>query len=211
MLSRSGIIAGLFTLSLAAAATAQTTQPAPSNWNDTVQALSHALIVEEPGTAAVSSVIPDDIPIHELDGNTIETRYRLKLRSEGLSILSLRVYSRTAATFATDLAADITAADQAPIDLRRQFVPKDAPETKRCNSVAQQWIDSVLDPSPDDLIAVVVLWEPPPPVSATMLLASLPTAEPKQPFFILIKGKQDAQGQLQITQISFGDARQALK
>jgi hypothetical protein len=100
--------------------------------------------------------------------------------------------------FAADLAADVRASNSMPDDLRRQFIPKDDAATKRANMTSQQWVGALLHPENDQFVGVIVL------------CVSAPTSEAKPPVFVLIKGKKIEDDQFRITQLVFGDARQAL-
>jgi hypothetical protein len=59
-------------------------------------------------------------------------------------------------------------------------------------------------------VGLIVFWEPQPLV-ASILPEIVPPTAPGQPLFILFKGQRTADdGRYQLTQIIYGDARQAL-
>jgi hypothetical protein len=188
---------------------AQTTQPAPQAWGDSVQSLAQALPAES-GAGAVSSIIPDEAQVRELGGSQNETRYRLQQRADGMKVISARAYVGVVETEASDLATDFKGLDNLPAALKRQYIPRDDAETKKANAVARAWINSVLNPAPGDLVAVIVLWEPSQSLTGNLLAPDAPP-EVKEPLFVLIKARQSENGDVKVTQVAFGDARQALK
>lgn len=187
---------------------AQTTQPAPDLWSQTAQAVAGGMIHSD-ADAILTSLLPGDAKLREFGATRTEPRRRLIERAAGSQIVATRVYSWSANTVATDLAADVKVCEFIPPSMRAPFIPRDDAEAKKANAIAQQWIASVIDPAPGDLVAVIMLWEP--PVSATSLLISSEPPEPKQPLFVFIKGKQATDGSVQISLVAFGDAKQALK
>lgn len=203
-----GFILSVLTLLSATRAAAQTTQPAPDMWTQTVQAVAGGLTGESAETI-LSGVLPSDIKMREFGGTRQETPQRLVQRAEGMQVVSARVYIWSAPTIASDIAADVKACEFIPPSLRIPFIPQNEADAKKANAVAQQWAASVIDPVAGDLFAVIMLWEP--PVSATTVVLGSTPPEPRQPLFVFIKGKQNAEGVVQITAVSFGDAKQAVK
>ncbi|HVT88055.1 MAG TPA: hypothetical protein VHD56_04315 [Tepidisphaeraceae bacterium] len=190
---------------------AQTTQPAPAAWGQLISNLSQS-IIDESGAVQTAAMVGDDVIVRGLDGNQNHTRYHLLQRTQGLTIISSRVYTWPAETIATDLGADFKAFDNFPATLRKQFCTREEKDQRdRANSIARQWLAASLDPSANDLIAVLVLWEAPAPVTSNLLLGNNAAPEIKQPLFVLIKGKQKGESDAAISQIVFGDALQALK
>jgi len=54
------------------------------------------------------------------------------------------------------------------------------------------------------------MWEPPPPINTTSLILGAAPQEPAQPFFVLVKGMKSDDGQFHVTQVAYGDVKQAL-
>jgi hypothetical protein len=204
------IIAAMVVAFRAGGAPAQTTQPAPAAWGLTIINLAQALTAES-GAAQTSAILGDDAVVRQFGGTQNRDRYFLLDRTEKLTVISARAYTWPAETLAADLAADCKASENLPLTLRRRYMPRDEAEMKRANTVARQWMVSSLDPSGSDLVAMIVLWEAPPPVTNSLMLGTAPVTEFKHPLFILIKGRQNVNGDIQISQILFGDASQALK
>jgi hypothetical protein len=205
-------------------ARAQTTQPAEQpadadlpaasttfTWNETVQSLATLLTAADADAAAVSSLIPDRSPITRFGSTEMEARVHLRNQTEGLMIVSARGYSWPAAQIATDLAEDVSKCEAMSDRLREQYMPPDDAGGRRANTVAQQWIQSVLDPAPGQMVALIMLWDPPPSPTASLLLGNPTPPEVRQPLLILLKGEKGDDGQHRIVKVAFGDARQALK
>lgn len=192
-------------------AQAPATQPAPPEWGQIVGIVARGLAGNADVASTVQALIPDEVPIRRFGSTELLNREKMQQHTEGLSVVSSRAYVWAAETIATDLAADMKASDAFPDTLRQHFVPRDASDVKRANSIAQLWVNSILRPAPGQLVAVVILCEPPPPVTTTsLLLGTNGLSEVKQPIFVMIKGMRTDNGDYHITQIAFGDAQQAL-
>lgn len=189
---------------------AQTTRPAPENWGANIQTLAKAM-GDESGAADAAMLISDDAQIREFGSNQNDTRYRLLQRTGGLSVISARVYSGAIETAASDLGEDLKACDAMPANMKKQFTPRDEIEAKKANAVAKQWIGGLLNPAAGELVAVIVLWQPPVVINTANVLLGTPDQELKEPLFVIIRGKQLPNGDMKIAQIAFGDARQAMK
>jgi hypothetical protein len=127
-----------------------------------------------------------------------------------VTLISARAYAWPSETIATDLGADISACELMPQAMRRQYAPRDDADARRSNQIAKQWIGSVLQPTSDSFIAVLVLWEPPPIVSQTFMIGSAPTTEPNPPVIVLLRGEKDESGNVRITRIAYGNVKEAL-
>lgn len=203
--------ASMLALAPKALSESSTTQPAPAEWGDILNTIARGLTGGPDYASALDSFVPNEVPIRNFGSPESTTRTKIKQQTEGLTILASRVYAWPADTIATDLASDFRACENFPETLRRQFSPRDDSDVKRTNTIAQLWVNRVLNPGPGQLVGILVLWEPPPPVTtASLLLGTTGLSETKQPYFVLIKGMKTSDGQYHITQIVCGDANQAL-
>jgi hypothetical protein len=143
--------------------------------------------------------------------NDPESRYSLRQQTGGLTVVSARSYSWPMETFASDLTTDLHNCEAMSDAVRQNYTPRDGTETKRANTVAQQWAGALLHPTDGEFVAVIFLWQAPPPLATSLLLnsAAVPVEE-KPPVFILVKGTKIEDDQVRITQLVFGDAKQAL-
>jgi hypothetical protein len=200
-------IIGFICVLFVARGSGQTTQPAaPSPWTDLVNKVG-TLLIEEPASGSLTELIPDDVPIRQFNSTEIESRYRLQQKTGGMIVVATRGYSWPSVTLASDLSTDLQNCEALPEPIRKQFTPRDDAGMVRANSVAQQWISGVLQPTTGQCVAILVLWEHPPAAGSVVLSGP---SENKQPLMILIKGQKIDEDQFRITQISYGDVRQAL-
>jgi hypothetical protein len=197
-------------LGFASKAWSQTTQPAPDDWGQIVNVVARGLVGESDAQSSLSAVVTDDVPIRRFGSTDSDSISRLQQTMDGLAVLAARAYVWSAESVASDVTADFRAYAGLPESIRRQFIPRDDSDLKRCNAIAQQWINAILRPNSGELVGVIVLWEPPPPVTTTSLLLGARPPEIKQPYFVLLKGFRGDDGQVRVTQIVYGDARQAL-
>jgi hypothetical protein len=203
-------IIGFICMLLVARGSGQTTQPSTQSpqtpWNDYVNRIA-TVLVENPGSASLSQLIADDVSVRQFGSAEVESRYRLQQKTTGMVAIATRAYAWPIATLASDLAGDLRDCDALPEPVRKQFIPRDDADTTRANSVAQQWISGVLQPAAGDYVGVIVFWEKPPPTGSLVLSSN---SENKQPVFVLVKGQKTDDDQFRITQVAYGDARQAL-
>jgi hypothetical protein len=196
-----------------AAPSAPTTEPAmdAANWEEAVGSLVKVLTDDTEDAATLSALLPDSAVIQRFGANEADSRYKLHQKTAGLTTVSAHAYGWPADKIAEDLASSVKAFANMPDELRRQFVPRDDAETKKFNAVAHQWVAGSLRPVPGQLVAVILLWEPPPSIMTNLLMNSAATpSDLKQPLFVLVKGQKSDDGQFQVTQVCYGDSRQAL-
>jgi hypothetical protein len=205
------ILGVVILLAFASRALAQTTRSVPDEWGQIVNVVARGLAGETDAQSSLSEVLTGEVPIHRFGSTDPDTVSHMQQTTDGLTVLSARAYVWSAESVASDVTSDLRARAGLPESIRRQFIPRDDSDLKHCNEVAQQWISAVLRPSAGELVGVIVLWEPPPPVTTTSLLLGATAPEIKQPYFVLVKGLRGDDGQFRVTQIAYGDARQALK
>lgn len=204
-----GLMLGL--LLTGPAAVAQSAD-APAGWPDQLALLARALVSDSDDPAAdderLASLLSADLIVRQMGSSGYESAARLRQLTVGLMPIAARAYTWPATTVATDLAQDLGRCDSLPQAIRGQFCPRDDAQARRFNHVASQWMASVLQPQPGQLVGVIVLWEPLPPITTTLLLGTTP--EPKQPLFVMVKAVADDDGTVRITHLVYGDVRQAL-
>ncbi len=204
------ILTVVILLAFASRAWSQTTQPVPDEWGQLVNVLARGLVGESDAQSSLNAVVTDDVSVRRFGSSDADSASRMQQMTDGLAVLAARAYVWSAESVASDVTADFRAYAGLPESIRRQFIPRDDSDLKHCNAVAQLWINAVLHPISGDLVGVIVLWEPPPPVTTTSLLLGAAPPEIKQPYFVLVKGSRGDDGQIRVTQIVYGDARQAL-
>jgi hypothetical protein len=203
------LLLGVLVLSapLCAPTRGQATQPVSASWIETAAALVDALIDPSADASAVGRLIPDSAIIQRFGSREQESPFRLQQQVQGMSLIAVRGYTWPAPTIASDMASDIKQAQSLPPVVQKLFEIKDDADGRRANTTAAQWVSGVLGPNTGELVAVAVLW-PPQPAVASSDDAAVPDA--REPFFVLIKGHA-VEGSFRIAQITYGDARSALK
>ena len=202
-------VTGLTVAQQKPATAAPATQPAPDEWGQMIGLVARGLSGDADAALALQSIIPDGVPIRHFGVSELESRTKMKEQTDGLKSLVECAYVWPIETAASDLAADFRDRESLPDAVRRQFLARDE-DLKRANAVAQQWIGNMLRPAPGQYLGLIVLWEPPAPVNTTSLILVRGAEEPSQPVFVLIKGMKSEDGQFHVTQVVYGDARQAL-
>jgi len=189
------IICGLvLSLVLSSGASAQTTQPVPSEWEGAVHQLAE-LLVGADADALTTSLTPPPV-IRSFHSDTLQSPQRLYTLTRGSAHVSARAYLQIPATLATDLSADFSAAETVPESARTAMAPPDDAAAKRANETAAQWLAHVLQPAKDQVTAAIVLW--PDPRRASL------SGPVRRATFVLVKG-QLIDGRYVICQISVGD------
>lgn len=190
-----GIIISLMGF-FAVSSAAQTTRPANATWESAVEQFTRDILDGE-----LVRVRAD------LDGQTIIRQFGapetcdavlLMDRVRQASLLGQHAYDGPPATLASDIAADFRSAGNVPDDFRQYMNPQDTQQMQQANQIAGQWINDMLQATPQDPIGVVVCWQggtPDPELGATR----------PQPLFVLVKGRQVTPGDYRITQIVFGN------
>lgn len=193
----------------------QTTQPsggpALAKWQQTVAGIADALTSEARNTAPIATVISDGVAIQKFGSRELDSSYRLQQQTIGMTIVSAHAYTWPVPNIASNMANDVRDCECLPGAIQKQFIPRDDADARRANTTAAQWVQGVLQPGTSDLIAVLVLWEPQ-PLATNPLFGDKQPEELHQPMFVLIKAQRipDSDDDFRITQISYGDVREAL-
>ena len=199
-------------LLLAGPAAVAESADAPAGWSDQVALLARTLVSDSDDPSAdaerLARLLSPDLTVRQMGSIGNESAARLRQLTVGLMPIATRAYTWPATTIASDLAQDLGKCDSLPQAIRGQFCPRDDAQARRFNQVASQWMVNVLQPQPGQLVGVIVLWEPLPPITTTLLLGTTPV--PKQPLFVMVKAIAAEDGTFRITHLVYGDVRQAL-
>lgn len=204
---------------LLARAAAQTTQPATpaapaDRWVGTLAQLADALtrMPDDSPAPELSTLLPDGVAIQQFAAVFAggDPRHELHERTLGMLVASMRGGTWPITTIASSLAEDVSLCDALPESTRKSFVLRDDAELRKANATAQLWVASLLEPNDGDLVAIYLLWEPQQPLASTFMPGSFMLPEAREPTFVLVKACRDGE-QVRITQLVYGDVRQALK
>lgn len=181
---------------LAASAAAQSTRPANTTWESTVEQFTRDIL-----DGQLVRVRAD------LDGRTVIRQFGaqetcdivlLMDRIRQASLLGQHAYDGLPETLAGDIAADFRSGGNIPDDFRQYMSPQDEQQLSQANQIARQWVGDVLQAQPQDSIGVVACWQ------GGIRDAELGSTRP-QPLFVLVKGREAAPGDWRITHIVFGN------
>jgi hypothetical protein len=179
--------------SLAAAASAQATQPA-AGWQESVERLSGAVRGKDLKT--LSAVLDRGPAIRMFGSDTLQPPERLLGATTGAKVLGLHAYLKVPTTLASDLAEDFKTAD-VPETVRRDFIVDDSSAERNANEVAGHWLSQMLGPGSDSPVAVIVLWR-------QERSDTFQNTAARRPVFLLVRGEL-VEGQYVIRQIVYGD------
>jgi hypothetical protein len=132
--------------------------PAKDGWQDVVDRFAHALVDSDgdPNGLTMRGLLAEHVTVRAF-GSQTEEPDRLRRETSGATVLGVHAYAQPPMTLAADIATDFGQGVMVPEDLKRKMVPDDAAMT-RANRTARLWLDSVLDFSDNQPVAVIVLW-----------------------------------------------------
>jgi hypothetical protein len=137
--------------------------------------------------------------IRNFTSDSAQPAERLIAATMDARVLGVHAYLGVPSTVATDLATDVKEAGEAIPQqaMVAGLVPADEAAARRANETAAAWVAQVLQPGPDDLVGVIVVW----PGKRSDLLS--PSA--RHPIFVLVKGRANPDGGCTVQRIHFGD------
>jgi hypothetical protein len=178
-----------------ASATAQTTQPAPQAWDQTVQAAAKSLSSSDD----CRHFICDDCVLRSFETSSPRQIDDVVAHTNGASLLMAKAYVFPGTTIATDMAQAVTDT-QVPDEVKKLLVPGDADAAAKANLTAQRWVQNSLGAATGDAVAVLVFF--------TGQVTQSTTTD-GQVFFVMLKGRPDSSGSYLISHIVYGDSQQA--
>jgi hypothetical protein len=174
---------------------AQTTQPTPAEWDQTVQSVAKSFTTGDD----CKSLVCDECTIHSFDSVNTKQLADVTAHTGGSTLLMAKSYQFPDGAIAADIAAAVTGA-QVSDDVKKLLVPPDSDAIFRANITATRWVQNSLTAANGDPVAVLLFF-----VSDTSQ-ANTPDGKI---LFVMLKGRRDANGAYQITQIVYGDPQQA--
>ena len=174
---------------------AQTTQPAPPEWDQTVQAIAKVMTS---GDSSSAPQVSDNNTIRSFDGSAKQWP-DLIAHTGGATLLSAKSYIFPYDGIAADIAAAIKGSNVSD-DIKKTLVPPDGDPTEKANATASRWAQNELTLASEEPFAVLVFLAPDPnhPDSGDGLI-----------LFVLLKGQKDSSGAYAVSQIVFGNSQQA--
>ncbi len=176
-------------------ACAQTTQPAPGEWDQAVQTFAGALSASDDHC---KQQLTDDCIIRSFDGSTKQVA-DLTAHTSGTTLLAAKSYLYPGGSIAADIATAVSGST-ASDDVKKILVPAEGGATDKANSTAAHWVQNLLSPADGDPIAVMVFY--------TGDIAHADTAD-AQVLFVMVRGRKDSGGAYLISQAVFGNSQQA--
>lgn len=194
-------VAAIAVVAAVAAARQAATQPtadAPPAWRHATADL--AIILSGHGTnTTLAALLNDETVIHRFNRMDHESPQQLCEQLSGLSVVYARGYGAVPPSLASDLAAAFKDL-QLPDAVKKQFLVDDN-VLRHANEAAVQWLNQTLEPSPTDLVGVILLFNQ----SASTARPTDSAAAPSAIQFVLFKGTTTANGGASITRVVFGD------
>jgi hypothetical protein len=179
----------------ASSSCAQTTQPAPAAWDQSVQAFAKSLVTGDDCKAGLTG----DCAIRSFDSTASRQIADVTAHASGATLLMAHAYLFPGGAIAGDIGAAV-ADSQVPDDVKKRLVPPVGDPTAKANATATRWVQSALAAGDGEPIAVLVLF--------TGDLTQSTTSD-GQILFIMLKGRKDSTGAYFISQIVYGDSQQA--
>jgi hypothetical protein len=196
-------------MSCVAPAVGQTTRPAatgaataaakaaagmpPVAWDAAVDKLSRAL--SESDAAALVESLTERVTIKTFDGGTGDGARLLARVSRG-SLVFGKTYKGVPDRLATSI-ADTVGNTEAPEEARQSWLIAGEEHAKRADLIAAEWVELMLEAKGEDLTAVLLFWRAKPPAPG-----EAPTFEP---VFVLVKGREPAEGHVEIVSVAYGN------
>lgn len=172
---------------------AQTTQP--TAWRTNVESFAGAILAADAGQ--LRSMVADKYVLQDFRRSR-EGDWAVMLHTlAGAQLVGAHASLYPSLSVAAELAGDIKGAAQIPEHLRARYLPADEIDMKRANATAAQWIESSLEASQGDHVGVIALWIDRTDAPADSVEQGL--------LFILIKGRQLADGEFRINRIVYGN------
>jgi hypothetical protein len=176
-------------------AAAQTTQPAPGTWDQAVQAAAKAFSSQDECTAFLC----DDCIVRSFDTTAAKQIEDVEAHASGATLLMARSYQFPDGTIASDIGAAVVDS-QVPDDLKKLMSPGDTDSAAKANQTATRWVQNALGANAGDPVAVLVYF---------ISDASQSKAADGQMLFVMLKGRQNAKGDYQVSQVVYGNSQQA--
>jgi hypothetical protein len=174
---------------------AQTTQPAPAEWDQAVQTFASALASSDDHS---KQQLSDDCIIRSFDSSTKQLA-DLTAHTGGTNLLAAKAYLYPGGNIAGDIATAV-AGSIASDDVKKLLTPAEGGATDKANSVAARWVQSLLSPADADPFAVMVFY--------TGDVTHADTTE-AQILFVMVRGRKDSSGSYVISQVVYGNSQQA--
>ena len=179
----------------AASSAAQSTRPAVT-WESAVEQFTRDILDGE--LVRVRLDLDEKTIIRQFGAQVTCDTVLLMDRVRQASLLGQHAYDGPPGTLAADIAADFRSAGNVPDDFRQYMNPQDEQLMQQANQIARQWVIDMLQATTQDPIGVVVCWQE--GIRDPELGATRP-----QPLFVLVKGRQTAEGDFRVTQVIFGN------
>jgi hypothetical protein len=176
-------------------ACAQTTQPAPVAWEQTVQTVAKSLAAGDDCAAQTTA----DCFIRSFDSASTRHLADVAAHTSGATLLMAKAYLFPDGAIAGDIGAAVSGS-QVSDDVKKLLVPPDADGIAKANVTAVRWVQSALSAASADPVAVLVFYTGDPSQAAS---------PDGQVLFVMLKGHKDSAGTYLVNQIVYGDSQQA--
>jgi len=176
-------------------ACAQTTQPAPAAWEQTVQTVAKSLAAGDECAAQTTA----DCFIRSFDSASTRHLPDVAAHTSGTTLLMAKAYLYPGAPIAADIGAAISDSEVTD-EVKKLLVPTDADATARANTIASQWAQSALGLGKSEPFAVLVYY---------IRDVTRVESPDERILFVMLKGRKDRGGSYLVTQIIYGDSQQA--
>jgi hypothetical protein len=174
---------------------AQTTQPAPAEWDQAVQTVAKALTSGDD----CKSLIAGDCFIRSFDSASVRQLDDVNAHTNGSTLLMAKSYLFPGGDIATDIAASVAEAKVSD-DVKKLLTPVDADAATKANATAVHWVQNALSAANNDPVAILVFLG---------CDTSDTTAPECQILFVMLKGHKDSAGAYQVSQVVYGTSQQA--
>ena len=144
-------------------------------------------------------LIAPDCFIRAFDSASVRQIEDVAAHTGGATQILAKAYLFPGGTIASDIGSAVAEA-QVSDDVKKMLVPGDADASAKANATATHWLQNALTAANDDPIAVLVYVTTDP---------SQTSSADGQILFVMLKGHKDSAGNYLVSQIVYGDPRQA--
>jgi len=184
-------------LAMSLPASGQTTRPAVSNWQATIEIVRKAIVDSDPSQLRV--VLAEKYSLHDFSGAHQGDWTPVVQQFGGAMSIGSHASLFPPLSVAAEVANDLKGAPQIPEVVRLRYLPIDEVDMKRANATAVQWLADSLSAVNGDPVGALIFW-----IDETAS-ASRPEQATQSLLFVLLKGQQLPSGEYRIVKIVYGN------
>jgi hypothetical protein len=123
-------------------------------WAEAVLRVSQVLA--EGDAAGLVGMLAEGVEYRSFDAKTADAVHLLARTRKG-TVVFAEGYRQIPQTLAGDIARSLHDT-QVPEAVKRHMIPMNEAQTGRANATAEQWIHDKVEPKPEEMIGVIVMW-----------------------------------------------------